>query len=131
MQDNSDVQYRSFRDNVPLLVNAALGYLLIKYIAKRLTRASPSSLHLIPLEVALSLGMILALHGSSAVKLLAILTVNFVLARKFRGSRLGPTFTWIFNGAVLFSVEIFHGYRFGSILPGLAALVRRRASFLY
>ncbi|KAF8903744.1 MBOAT, membrane-bound O-acyltransferase family-domain-containing protein [Gymnopilus junonius] len=119
--DNSDAQYRSFRDNVPILLNAALGYLLIKYIAKRI-RPSPHHLSLMPLNVILSLGMILALHGSSSVKILLILAVNFILAKKCGASRLGPTLTWIFNGAVLFSNELFHGYRFGSIVPGLAVL---------
>ncbi|KAF8193374.1 glycerol transporter [Pholiota molesta] len=123
MVDNSDAQYRSFRDNLGVLCKAALGYLAIRYAARRLVPGPRTShLHLIPTNVVLSLLMIVALHGSSAIKILLIMAVNYLIAKKCRSSRLAPFLTWAFNGLVLFGNEIYSGYRFGAILPGLAAL---------
>ena len=68
--------------------------------------------------------MILVLHGTSALKVLAIVSANYAIAKACRGSRAGPALTWMFNAAVLFLNERYHGYRFGDILPGLEYLVR-------
>ena len=82
------------------------------------------NLYLIPFNVGCSVVMILALHGTSALKVLAIVSANYGFAKACRGSRAGPALTWMFNGAVLFLNERYHGYRFGDILPGLEYLVR-------
>jgi len=66
--------------------------------------------------------MVIALHGSSSLKIFAIISLNFIIAKKCRASLLGPLLTWLFNGLVLFSNELYHGYKF-EVLPGLAALV--------
>ena len=70
----------------------------------------------------LSIVMVIALHGSSSLKIFAIISLNFIIAKKCRASLLGPLLTWLFNGVVLFSNELYHGYNF-EVLPGLAALV--------
>ncbi|KAF9554748.1 MBOAT-domain-containing protein [Agrocybe pediades] len=114
MVDNSDAQYRSFRNNVPILCKAALGYLVIKYFTRRFRT--------IHANVVLSLIMVVALHGSSSVKILLIMAANYTIATKTAGSKLGPLLTWAFNGAVLFANEIYQGYSFGSILPILSFL---------
>jgi hypothetical protein len=71
--------------------------------------------------------MVIALHGSSSLKILAIISLNFVIAKRCRASLLGPLLTWLFNGLVLFSNEFYHGYKF-EVLPGLAALVSSNLS---
>ncbi|KAF8963140.1 MBOAT, membrane-bound O-acyltransferase family-domain-containing protein [Flammula alnicola] len=121
--DNSDAQYRSFRDNLGVLCKAAFGYLAIKFIARHLrANRTNSNFYLIPTNVVLSILMIIALHGSSSLKILFIMSINYLIAKKCRGSRLAPLLTWLFNGLVLFANELYHGYRFGDILPGLAAM---------
>jgi hypothetical protein len=67
--------------------------------------------------------MIVALHGSSSLKILLILAMNYLIASKFGGSRIAVLLTWGFNALVLFTNEIYHGYSFGAILPGLSMLV--------
>ena len=89
------------------------------------------NLYLIPFNVGCSVVMILALHGTSALKVLAIVSANYVIAKACRGSRAGLALTWMFNGAVLFLNERYHGYRFGDILPGLEYLVRSRFLCVY
>jgi len=71
----------------------------------------------------LSLVMIVALHGSSAFKIFLIMFINFSIAMNCRGSWLGPVLTWIFNGLVLFTNDIYHGYQFSSLGSNLSYLV--------
>ncbi|KIM44491.1 hypothetical protein M413DRAFT_17568 [Hebeloma cylindrosporum] len=119
--DNSDAQYRSFRDNLPILFNAAAVYIGVKFLIRYLNKDALSNLYLIPANVVLSIITVVALHGSSSLKIFAIISLNFVIAKKCRASFLGPLLTWLFNGLVLFSNELYHGYRF-NVLPGLSAL---------
>lgn len=128
MQDNSDNQYRSFRNNIPVLSLLAGVYLVIKFIY---TRSAISSSHnysyLVRFNVAFSILMLSALHGTSILKIFVILTINYSVAKYCKGSKLGPLLTWVFNISVLFANERNSGYRFGDILPALEILVR----FLY
>ena len=80
-------------------------------------------LHLLPVNLLLSLGMIVALHGSSAFKILLILTVNYSIAKHCRGSWFSPVLTWTFNGLVLFINDLYHGYQFSSLGSSLSFLV--------
>jgi hypothetical protein len=67
--------------------------------------------------------MLIALHGTSVLKIFPILTANYLISKSFRGSKLGPLFSWIFNGVVLVMNDRYGGYRFGRIIPSLAYLV--------
>jgi hypothetical protein len=115
------------------LIGAASLYLGVKLARRRLfppTSASgEGSLYTIPFNVFWSLVVVTVLHGASALKLLAILTLNYCIAKQCKGSKLGPTLTLIFNGFVLFANELNHGYRFGAISPSLEYLVRVLNSF--
>ncbi|KAF9048876.1 MBOAT, membrane-bound O-acyltransferase family-domain-containing protein [Panaeolus papilionaceus] len=123
MVDNSDAQYRSFRNNIPILTKAMLGYLPLKYLARRLLKTSSEhTLYLMPFNMILSIIVLVALHGTSALKIALILTINFVIAKSCRESLLGPVLTWVFNGFVMFMNEIYRGYKFASISPVLAGL---------
>lgn len=76
----------------------------------------------IPLNAALSLAMIVALHGSSSLKIILIMSINYLIAKKCRASRFAPFLTWAFNGFILFMNEIHRGYRFENISPSLSSL---------
>ena len=86
------------------------------------------ALSLIPLNAFLALVVVFVLHGASALKILAILSLNYAIAKHFKGSKLGPALTWLYNGAILFSNDLNHGYRFGAISPALEFLVSRHES---
>ncbi|EAU84610.2 glycerol transporter [Coprinopsis cinerea okayama7 len=121
--DNSDHQYRSFRGNLLYLVLASVGYLFAKFIRSIFQRDKTQGyLPAIPFNVVFSLLMIVALHGVNSLKILTILTANYFIAKKCKGSKLGPLLTWVFNGAVLFANELSHGYRFGAVSASLAHL---------
>jgi hypothetical protein len=80
-------------------------------------------LHLLPVNLVLSLVMVLTLHGSSAFKILLIMTINYLIARNCRGSWFTPVLTWTFNGVVLLANDICHGYQFSSLGSSLSYLV--------
>ncbi|KAF9071627.1 MBOAT, membrane-bound O-acyltransferase family-domain-containing protein [Rhodocollybia butyracea] len=123
--DNSDIQYRSFRNNIPLLTAVAIVSLLLKHAWVKLRRSisqSQSNIHLIPFNVAFSLVLLLGLHGSSTLKILAILTVNYLLVKISKRSKTSPMIIWIFNIGILFLNDRYHGYRFGEMHPALAYL---------
>jgi hypothetical protein len=64
------------------------------------------------------------LHGLNALKILLIIFINYLLAKRLKGSRLSVIMTWVFNGAVLFGNEVFEGWKFGQWFESLAWLVR-------
>lgn len=58
---------------------------------------------------------IIALHGTSSVKILAILFMNYQIATRVP-QRYMPAATWIFNIATLFANELSQGYKFAPML---------------
>lgn len=68
--------------------------------------------------------MLIGLHGASSLKILAILAMNYLIAKMCGGAPVAPFATWFFNITVLFMNEIHDGYKFGAVLPALEALVR-------
>lgn len=68
-----------------------------------------------------------ALHGFSALKVLLLLYINFILATRLPKAQI-PIATWIFDVGILFANEYYRGYPYGSlvkyILPGSATAQR-------
>ncbi|ELU37317.1 glycerol transporter [Rhizoctonia solani AG-1 IA] len=73
-----------------------------------------------PFLLVFSLVMLAGLHGTSALKIIAILAANYWIAM-FKI----PALTWVFNGAVLFTSNWYEGFRFGSVHGALASLAGR------
>ncbi|KAJ6567497.1 MBOAT, membrane-bound O-acyltransferase family-domain-containing protein [Mycena sp. CBHHK59/15] len=122
--DNSDAQYRGFRSNFVPLTLAAGFFLLARFVRIRLhTAAAPrDNLYLIRFNFVVAVIMLIALHGTSILKILPILTVNYFISKSCGGSKLGPLFSWIFNTATLFLNDRYSGYRFGHVTSSLAFL---------
>lgn len=57
---------------------------------------------------------LVALHGFSALKVLVILHMNYMLATRLP-RRYVPAATWIFNVSMLFANELTQGYKFAAI----------------
>jgi protein-cysteine N-palmitoyltransferase HHAT len=126
-QDNSDIQYRSFRSNIPALSAFLFIFFLFKMIyvrvAKRSTSLGLEKRYMLPFYVLFSLVMLVVLHGASAFKVLIIILGNFAIARFGRGSRWAVLVTWAYNSLVLFANERYAGYKYANITDGLAFLV--------
>ncbi|PWY68081.1 glycerol:H+ symporter [Aspergillus sclerotioniger CBS 115572] len=135
--DNSDAQYSSFRDNIPYLLVLLVGHPLLRrvynsYVHPVNTDAGPSK----PSTAALAgdarltqrtgfdfyfaLVFIAALHGVSALKVLAILYVNYKIA-KILPRKYIPAATWTFNIGTLFANELCAGYPLERVAALLAS----------
>ena len=73
----------------------------------------------ITFDVAFGLIFLLALHGSSAVKVLLILYINYNIATKLE-TRYVPLATWVFNIGMLFANELGQGYPYSAIAGFIA-----------
>jgi hypothetical protein len=135
-QDNTDHQFRQFRNGLPSLIGLALGYLICSYTYSyylsykvRKTPAPPATpnpsapYQRIPFLVVISLIILFALHGISAFKVLLLLYLNYKLHSLTGNSRITPYLVWTLNIAILFCNEIFNGYKMGNIWSALAFLV--------
>lgn len=128
-QDNSDRQYRAFRNGLAPLILLASAFLGLKHLytlfARRFRVSSETThLFLVPFLVTFSTAMLFALHGSSALKVYLILTANYALAKACGGSKAGPVLTWVFNALVLFGNDRYSGYSYAGLHPWLAFMVR-------
>ncbi|KAF8517669.1 MBOAT, membrane-bound O-acyltransferase family-domain-containing protein [Hysterangium stoloniferum] len=134
LADNSDAQYRSFRNGLVPLTSLATVFLASSRIYDQVTRRSSnassipfsSNLRRVPFLAVFSIVMLFFLHGFSAIKVVFIITINFIIGilacSPSSPQYLGPFLTWIFNGAVLFINEIHGGYTFTQLHPSLRIL---------
>lgn len=70
--------------------------------------------------------MQVALHGTSALKVLALLGANYLLCKAPYDripKRVFPVVLWVFNMAILFLNEAYDGYRYGSVHSAFSFLV--------
>ncbi|KAK3207262.1 hypothetical protein GRF29_103g341037 [Pseudopithomyces chartarum] len=137
--DNSDLQYSSFRSNIPYLFLVVLLHPLLRKLYDGFWRADtytqvrssgPSGLTMglspsaaadarmnqrISFDVPFTAIFIVALHGFSAFKIVGILYLNYCLTTKLPRSYV-PAATWIFGVGILFANEFGKGYPYASIL---------------
>jgi protein-cysteine N-palmitoyltransferase HHAT len=126
VQDVSDSQYHTFRENLPYMAALLLFHPILRNSWNKVfpctVRGRSSSLsqaesrleQRTSFDYAFALLFLIALHGFSALKVLLILYANYrigtILPRKYV-----PGATWIFNVCVLFANELCEGYKFKSM----------------
>jgi protein-cysteine N-palmitoyltransferase HHAT len=102
----------------------ALRYVYMRSIIHGSTPVN--NLYRLPFYLVFSLLMLGILHGTSILKVLVILSLNYALAKATAGTLLCVPVTWLFNGCVLLANEWYEGYKFANLHPGLSLLVRRK-----
>ncbi|KAI4126802.1 MAG: hypothetical protein LQ338_003561 [Usnochroma carphineum] len=127
--DNSDQQYSGFRDNIPYMFLLLIFHPLLRRAynsfcppdprggqhSQKVTQSTldPGADARLDRRVRFDVGFaclyLLALHGTSAFKVFAILYVNFTLAKGLPKSYV-PLATWVFNIGILFANEFCRGY---------------------
>jgi protein-cysteine N-palmitoyltransferase HHAT len=107
----------------------ALRYLYMRPITHGSTPVN--NLYRLPFYLIFSLLMLGILHGTSILKVLVILSLNYALAKATAGTWLCVPVTWLFNGCVLLANEWYEGYKFANLHPGLSLLVRRKKFSLF
>ena len=136
--DNSDLQYRNFRNNVPYLA-----VLLVLHPVLRRTWEALSGTRAVSgqangsttskdhsnlaadarlrsrttFDLGFGLIFLTALHGFSALKVLTIVYVNYRIGTSCdtRMSNYSGLITWVFNIGILFANELMNGYRLGPL----------------
>lgn len=73
--------------------------------------------------------MIIGLHGTSALKIFLIVTLNYLIGTRVATLKYGPIIIWVFNLVVLFANELQDGYRYSSLHSSLSYLVRANSRF--
>jgi hypothetical protein len=134
-QDNSDTQYASFRDNIPPLLLLLIAHPLVRrvyqsYANRSKVQTKPSGHAVIGAGEAqleqrmqfdfwFGLVFITVLHGASALKVLAILYINFRIGKDVPRPYV-PAITWGFNIFILFANELSVGYPLAPIAKAFA-----------
>ncbi|KAG0197258.1 glycerol transporter [Mortierella sp. GBA30] len=131
--DNSDGQYANFRNNIPTLVTVVCIYIALSHLFRSIFVPSTNVLKnpLQPLYrayffLAFSVVYIFFMYGNSILKIAAIVSLNYLIAKTGRGSRWMPVATWVFNLGILFLNEGYAGYNFGGFHDSLAWLDENR-----
>ncbi|KAK6070398.1 Glycerol uptake protein 1 [Seiridium cupressi] len=133
--DISDAQYYTFRKNLPYMGALLIFHPLLRRlynsvvhpIASRARSSRPTLEEAderlkqrTSFDFGFALVFLLALHGVSAFKVLAILFVNYQIATSAPRKSI-PVATWVFNIGILFANEMSSGYR----LTTLATFISR------
>ncbi|PWN54340.1 hypothetical protein IE53DRAFT_308466 [Violaceomyces palustris] len=149
LRDDSDFQYRSFRDYTLPLAGIMALYLLLSKLFVNLKDFSSSStsdyqrlqdrgassnaigdadLYTPPRRnrlvflLCFTTIFVLALHGTNALKLVLMCALNFALAKALGGTRLAPVAIWALNVAALFTIHWNDGIKYASMSSSLAFL---------
>ena len=136
-QDATDSQYRTFRNNIPYLAALVVLHPLLRRLynavihqvqsggqASRptLEEADQRLNQRASFDFGFAMIYLLALHGVSIVKVLAILYLNYQVATTLPRKSV-PVATWVFNIGILFANELAKGYKFRDIASFLGGLL--------
>ncbi|KAM3159658.1 GUP1 [Lachancea thermotolerans] len=116
--DNTDSQYRFFRDNMPLLAGLIVLHTGLKKAVLRAT-----NVRRVRFDLVFGLLFLFAAHGVSALRVLLHLVINYAIAKTLRKNyRLATFLTWVYGISTLFFNNSYRKYPFGNVLSVLAPL---------
>lgn len=128
LRDDSDFQYKSFRDYVLILFIVMIAYLALSKFSERAgTAEAYRSLtdriirpNRIPFLVVFTSVFLVTLHGLNVIKLLSACAINYLLARLLGGTHLATPLIWAWNVGILYAVHYYEGFSFASINNSLS-----------
>ncbi|KAI1809301.1 putative glycerol:H+ symporter [Poronia punctata] len=134
--DVTDTQYRSLRNNLPYLAALLVLHPVLRRLYNYLTygaslgdggvrptleEADKRLNQRASFDFGFAIIYIIALHGVSAFKVLAILYANYQLATSLPRKYV-PVATWVFNIGILFANELGRGYRLREVAIFLSSI---------
>ncbi|KDN47744.1 MBOAT-domain-containing protein [Tilletiaria anomala UBC 951] len=144
-RDDSDFQYRTFRDYVPLLAAMMIIYVGISCLVEKI--AAPEGGRYAQVGegapnkgprpgrklflAAFTAIFVLALHGTNTLKLVFCCALNYSVAKALGGTVFATPAIWTFNIGILFAVHYYNGVDLGqlglsfSLLDGFKGLLPR------
>ncbi|KAK3828402.1 MAG: putative glycerol transporter [Benniella sp.] len=127
--DNSDGQYANFRNHIPTLalvvgIYIPLSHLFRSYFVSNATalKNPQQPLYRTYYFLAFSSAYLYFMYGNSILKIGAIVSMNYMIAKAGGGAKWMPIATWVYNLAILFLNEAYDGYRFADLHESLAWL---------
>ena len=142
--DNSDDQYRGFRDNIPYMALLLVFHPLLRRafeyfkgtgnvqnangvaVSGEHASSSPQNSdtrlrNRTTFDLAFGVIFLIALHGVSIIKIFLILYLNFQITRVVAKRHAGWV-TWAFNIGILFANELCKGYRIADLANAIVSL---------
>jgi len=119
--DVSDAQTRTFRSFAFVLLVVLITHVCISRIIQLLPATTSVKYRKI-YSLVFSTIFLSVLYGTSLIKILFFLSINYYIAKHFGKSKLNPILTWILNISLLFLNDYFQGYKFSAIWSGLKFL---------
>lgn len=107
--DNSDQQYRFFRDNFPLLC----GLILLHTSLRRGVNLIIGNHKRTGFDFVFGLIFIIAVHGTNFLRILIHLVINFSISKYIKRNDVATALTWIYGVLSLFLNDNFRTVRLG------------------
>ncbi|KAI3648536.1 hypothetical protein MP228_006390 [Amoeboaphelidium protococcarum] len=125
--DNSDLQYSGFRTKIPILAVCLTLHVLLsrwtKFLDLRFQSTAVNYQHLF--QIVFSLVFLYVLHGNGLLKILIILSINYMICRSLASvqtSWLMPLVVWMYCISVLYLNDQHSGYKFSHLHQSFAPL---------
>ncbi|QLQ77902.1 hypothetical protein HG537_0A01490 [Torulaspora globosa] len=116
--DNSDSQYRFFRDNLPLLVGLMVAHTVVKRVVRYVTGTSKLSF-----DFGFGLCFLYAAHGVNSVRILLHMFVMYSIVHLLKNQRkLASILSWTYGIGTLFINDRFRNYPFSNFIGCLSVL---------
>lgn len=116
--DNSDAQYRFFRDNFPLLITLILSHVLFKRFVLMIIDISK-----LKFDMFFGLFFLFIAHGFNSLRILAHMMVMYSIVHLLKRKRHWATcLTWVYGISILFINDKYRNLPFGSLLPFLKSI---------
>ncbi|ORX46681.1 MBOAT-domain-containing protein [Piromyces finnis] len=120
--DVSDAQTRTFRSFAFVLLIVLITHVTISRIIQAIPSKAKSVQYRKIYSLVFSSIFLGVLYGTSLIKILFLLSVNYFIAKRFGKTKLNPILTWVLNISLLFLNDYYKGYNFGSIWSALSFL---------
>ncbi|KAJ3039217.1 glycerol transporter [Rhizophlyctis rosea] len=120
--DNSDAQYRGFRNNVHILIPVSLLHTLLSHLLSPLTPPQNIAKVRTTFSLAFSILFLSVIHGASVLKILIIAGMNYAIVKGCKGHWIGPALVWIWNLGIMFTSAAWGGFPYRGLSESLAWL---------
>ncbi|KAI3636270.1 hypothetical protein MIR68_005622 [Amoeboaphelidium protococcarum] len=125
--DNSDLQYSGFRTKIPILAVCLTLHVLLsrwtRFLDLRFQSTAVNYQHLF--QIVFSLVFLYVLHGNGLLKILIILSINYMICRSLASVQtpwLMPLVVWLYCISVLYLNDQHSGYKFSHLHQSFAPL---------
>ncbi|KAI3402974.2 GUP1 [Candida oxycetoniae] len=107
--DNSDQQYRFFRDNFPLLCLLIVLHVSLRKILTPILSIKKRSYF----DLGFGIIFLIGAHGVNVLKICMHLTISYLIGKYVKNRRMAIWMTWIYGVSTLFFNDWYGTFKFG------------------